>query len=225
MIIGSETLQILKNFSLINSNMLFREGSTLSTINAESSILARASISEHIDRQFAIYDLNSLLQLLTFSNILSVLTEPDSLIIKTEVGEFQYFYCDPSLLKNTPPDESKEISGDPIFEFSVNAQDIQTISKTISILNAPSLLFSGDSSDGEVRLTIGDKKNLTANNFQKSLGHCNKEFSMVMSAQNFLILPDQYRVSVMEQNFFLFESTGKSENKSLRYWIAAERGE
>ena len=63
--ISNDTLSVLKNFAGVNTNILIREGNVLSTISAGKNIFARATVAERFDREFAIYDLNSLLGLLT----------------------------------------------------------------------------------------------------------------------------------------------------------------
>ena len=59
--ISNETLSILKNFASINTNIIFKPGTTIATIANTSNIFAKATIKEDIPNQFAIYDLNSLL--------------------------------------------------------------------------------------------------------------------------------------------------------------------
>ena len=55
--VSDQTLEVLKNFSEINTNILVKPGSELSTISTAKNILAKATITESFERQFAIYDL------------------------------------------------------------------------------------------------------------------------------------------------------------------------
>ena len=59
--IGSETIALLKNFASINTNIVFKVGDAVSTISNAKNIFAKAVIKETIPKEFAIYDLNSLL--------------------------------------------------------------------------------------------------------------------------------------------------------------------
>ena len=63
--ISKQTLEVLKNFATINTNILVREGNNLSTISTGKNIFAKAEVKESFPKEFAIYDLNSLLSLLT----------------------------------------------------------------------------------------------------------------------------------------------------------------
>ena len=63
--ISKETIDILKNFAGVNSNILIRKGKTLATISTAKNIFAKADVAEDFPEEVAIYDLNSLLALLT----------------------------------------------------------------------------------------------------------------------------------------------------------------
>jgi hypothetical protein len=59
--ISKRTLDILKNFSTINSGILVNEGNVLTTLSSTKNILAEAHVDETFPRQFAIWDLNKFL--------------------------------------------------------------------------------------------------------------------------------------------------------------------
>ena len=58
MTLETRTMQILKNFAMINPSMLFREGTVQSTIAPQKTILARTTVKESIPKEFAIFDLS-----------------------------------------------------------------------------------------------------------------------------------------------------------------------
>ena len=55
----------MKNFSEINENLLIKPGNKLKTISVMKNTLAEASVEETFDKEFAIYDLNSFLSVLS----------------------------------------------------------------------------------------------------------------------------------------------------------------
>ena len=59
--LNENTKDILKNFSEINTNILIKEGTELSTISTMRNIFAKATISESFEKEFGIYDLNEFL--------------------------------------------------------------------------------------------------------------------------------------------------------------------
>ena len=59
--LNQNTQDILKNFSLINTNILIKEGTELSTISTMRNIFAKATITESFEKEFGVYDLNEFL--------------------------------------------------------------------------------------------------------------------------------------------------------------------
>ena len=54
---SNETIQFLKNFAAINSNILIRKGQTLSTISTAKNIFARVTVTEDFPAGTFVYDL------------------------------------------------------------------------------------------------------------------------------------------------------------------------
>ena len=67
----NETINVLKNFSTINQNLVIKEGSSISTMSAMKNIIAKATVEEKFEKEFAIYDLNE------FLSALSLFTNPN----------------------------------------------------------------------------------------------------------------------------------------------------
>ena len=59
--LSQETLGVLKNFASLNSNILVRPGSTLSTVTPVKNVMAEATVEETFDTEFGIWDLNKFL--------------------------------------------------------------------------------------------------------------------------------------------------------------------
>ena len=56
--LNQNTIETLKNFAGINTNILIKEGDELSTISTMRNIFAKAKISDKFTNEFGIYDLN-----------------------------------------------------------------------------------------------------------------------------------------------------------------------
>ena len=52
--LSESTIDVLKNFSAINPNMLFKPGTSVSTISEAKNIMASATITEEIPQSFEI---------------------------------------------------------------------------------------------------------------------------------------------------------------------------
>jgi hypothetical protein len=211
--ISNETIQLLKNFAAVNSNILIRKGKTLSTISTAKNIFAKATVAEDFPVEVAVYDLNSLLALLTLMENQDVEFGEKSLTISKNNGKFEYFYSNANVIV-AAPDKSIEI--DNHFQFQLSSEDVNMIMKAANITAAPTI--SVTSKDGSVVLTIGDKKNDTANTYKKTIGASDESFECHMSVDNFKIVPDAYTVTVSKKKLFHFQHA----TKALEYFIAME---
>ena len=208
------TLDILKNFATINTNILVREGNTLSTISTGKNIFAKADVKETFPKEFAIYDLNSLLSLLTLMDDTDVEFGDESLKVTKGSSVFEYFYADPNIIV-TAPDKSIEV--DQFFQFDLTKDDIDMIMKAAAITAAPMLSIVG--SGGEVIVTVGDPSTPKSNSFRQVIGSTDKEFDARLAVENFKVIPASYSVTLSQKKFMFLESS-KSE---LKYWLALER--
>lgn len=87
---SKETLALLKNFASINTNIVFKQGDTVSTISNLKNIFAKATIKESIPNEFAIYDLNSLLAMLTLIENQDVEFGDKCLTVTSSSGRFSF---------------------------------------------------------------------------------------------------------------------------------------
>jgi len=221
--LSQNTLSLLQSFATINANLLVKPGNKLITRNASGGAQARAVVEETFPVQFAIYDLNQLLGLLSISGDPDVTFGEKSLIIKSpNGGELEYYYADPSLV-TSPPDNELQIES--TFTFTIPATDISIVQKTSNLVSATTLTFVCDG--GDVTMKINDPKNTTSNTYRKVVGTCDKSFAMKMSADTFRsIVPDSYEVQVgiaigrggARVPVFTFNST----SRKLTYLIAAD---
>ena len=58
---SNETVNILKNFSMINPSIAFKKGNALATMSPQKSIMARAMLDDEFPSNGAIYDLSRFL--------------------------------------------------------------------------------------------------------------------------------------------------------------------
>ena len=122
--ISKETLDVLKNFSAINPNLVIEQGNKLSTIAEAKNIMASCEVAETFDKDIGIYDLNE------FLSALSLIEDPEfvfgdtSVSIKSALTSLTYRYADKSILTspergvNMPEAEvTVELSAEVIIKF------------------------------------------------------------------------------------------------------------
>jgi hypothetical protein len=219
--LSSKTIGLLQSFSQISSNLLVKPGSKIATRNTVNSIQARANVEETFPRQFAIYDLNQLLSLVSVSQNPEIEFGEKSLTIRSDNGgEIEYFYADESLV--TAPSENAPTLED-IYTFKMTSGEINTIIKTASIVSATMLNIVADK--GKVTLSINDPKNSTSHSYKKSLDASDATFNVKMTIDSFKVVPDDYNVRIAHAVaksgkvlVFFFECL----NRDLTYLIAAD---
>jgi hypothetical protein len=211
--ISKPTLEVLKNFATINTNILVREGNTLATISNGKNIFSRATVSESFDKEFAIYDLNSLLGLLTFTENPDLDLGDESLKINSSGAEFEYYYADPSIIVAAP---DKTIEVDNFYEFSLSKDEVTNISRAASVISAPVMSVVGR--DGKVTLSVGDPSTPRSNTFRQVIGETDKEFDCRLAVENFKVIADSYKIVLSQKKFMFLEN----EAGTLKYWLALE---
>jgi hypothetical protein len=136
-----------------------------------------------------------------------------SLNISKDNGKFEYFYSSPTVIV-AAPDKSIEI--DNHYQFKLSSEDVNMIMKAAAITSSPTITISSKGDD--VSLTIGDKKNDTANTYKKVIGKSEHSFDCHMAVENFKIFPDAYTVTISKKKAFHFQHA----TKAIEYFIAME---
>ena len=213
--LSDSTLSLLKNFSTINTSILFKQGNKLRTMSVMKNILAEATIAEEFPKDFGIYDLNQFLNGLGLHNNPELDFENDNhVIIKEGRSRSKYFFADPSVII-TPPEKSIELpSEDVTFELSTDQLD--KLLKAAAIYQLPDLCAVGE--NGVVKLVVRDKKNETSNTYAVNVGETDAIFSFNFKVENIKILPGTYDVFVSHKLLSRFTA----KNHDLLYYIALE---
>ena len=211
--LSNGTINVLKNFSTINQNLVIKEGSDISTMSAMKNIVAKAKVEEDFIKEFAIYDLNE------FLSALSLFEKPDldfqdDYVVITEEGSaksLKYWYSDPSVVTTPTRDitmPSKELQ----FDFS--SDSLAEITKAASVIGAPDMVLE----KGKLRVT--DKKNITANDYATELDvpDSDVDYKFWFKVENLKLLPGSYNVEVSSKNISRFSNS----NVDIEYFIALE---
>ena len=213
--LSDSTLSLLKNFSTINQSILFKQGTRLRTISVMKNILAEATITEELPKDFGIYDLNQ------FLNGLSLHQSPELdfvndgyVVIKEGRSRSKYFFADPSVII-TPPEKSIELPSEDVT-FDLSTDQLDKLLKAAAIYQLPDLAVVGK--DGVVKVVVRDKKNDTSNDFAITVGETDATFSFNFKVENIKILPGTYSVVVSQKLLSRFTN----KNQDLVYYIALE---
>jgi len=213
--LSDSTLSLLKNFSTINQSILFKQGTKLRTISVMKNILAEATISEELPKDFGIYDLGQFLNGLSLHNNPDLDFQEDNyVVIKEGRSRSKYFFADPQVIV-TPPEREMNLPSEDV-SFDLSTDQLDKLLKAAAIYQLPDLAVVG--ANGVVKIVVRDKKNDTSNDFAITVGETDKQFSFNFKVENIKILPGNYEVVVSSKLLSRF----RSKNQDLTYFIALE---
>jgi hypothetical protein len=97
--LSKRTLDILKNFSTINTGLIVNQGSVLNTLSPSKNILAEARVDEVFTKSFAIWDLNKFLGTASLFKDPELTFAGDVVTIKEGKNQIVYKAAEESTLK------------------------------------------------------------------------------------------------------------------------------
>ena len=209
--LSEQTVSLLKNFASINQNIQFKTGNKLQTISAQKNILVDAEIPESFPSDFAIYDLNKML------GVMSLFQDPDLEIGEKTMnigGKVDYMFADPSMIV-TPP-EKELVFPEPEVKFKMTNVDFSQTFKAAAMLGLPHVCVTGDASI--IRLEATDVNNSSSDEFKTEVGTTGETFRMVFKIENLKLFAGDYDVEITSKGISKFSHT----STNLQYFIATE---
>lgn len=213
--ISSDTINILKNFSGINANLVFKPGKELKTLSEAKTIMASASILEDFPVEFGVYDLNEFLSLHSLMDDPELDFSDKYLTMSDGSQKIKYFYSEIDIL--TQPTKDINMPECEVV-LDISASNLDKIRKAAAVLGHSELSFS--SQGGEVVASVFNEKDSTANTFDINLGTTSTEtFNYVFSISNLKMLQGDYKVSISSKLI----SNWRNTDNPLDYFIALEK--
>ena len=210
--ISKETINVLKNYASINSNLLLSPGNRLKTTSTNKTIASSVTVAEEFPVEFGIYDLNAFLGALSLFENPELDFEEKFVTIKEKNNKIKYFAAESSILV-TPKKDIVFPAADIHFDLSESL--FTTIQRTSGVLKASDFSIIGNGTD--LILTVGDKKNATSNSYETIVGETDKTFRANIKIENLKMLHANYRVTI-HSKIARFESTVGD----LVYYVAVE---
>ena len=165
--LSESTLQVLRNFSGINQNILIKTGSNIKTISEARNVVATADVTESFEKDFGIYDLNEFLNVLSLVDQPKLDMEEKWCTVKDATGrsKVKYFFTDPDML--TAPTDKMIENASNMSEFALSfTLDNDTLSKVKRAAGALShSSMKIEWIDNSIQLTVFDTENPTSNTF------------------------------------------------------------
>ena len=207
--LSNDTLEVLKNFSAINQNILIKEGNTVKTMSTMKNILATAEVNESFPRDFGVYDLNEFLGVMSLTKDPEVSYQDSHMVINGGGSKIKYMYSDPSILV-TPPETFN--APETNINIKVTKENMAALTKASAVMMLPDLVIDQNG------MKVSDLKNVTSNEFALDLDYEGDAFSVNFKIENIKVIPGDYDVSISTTALVSNWKSGVVD-----YWIALEQ--
>ena len=218
-ILSKKTLDVLKNFSTINSSIVFRKGSTVRTISNAENILAKFTGEEVFPVDFAIYDLSQFLSGISlFSDPQLEFDNENFVSIRGGRQSAKYFFSDPEITLKSAPEKNVRFPGSDL-QFNLTGEDLLALQKASAVYSLPDLTFQSIEGHDEIKLILRDKENDTSNTYDITVaGSSTGTYTLDLKIENIRLLPGDYTVKVSQHLI----SEWTNVNTDLTYYIGLE---
>lgn len=216
--ISNDTLEVLKNYASINSNILVKPGQKLSTITPVKNVLSECEVAETFETEFGIWDLNKFLGTVSLFKDPEFTFDDKYVTIKSASNKssVKFYYSEPSLL--TVPPEKKIVMPSVVSECDITQSQFAEVLRAASILQLEDIAIRNDGNT--IELVALDKKNRTLNNYSVVLmeSDVDRKYTIYFRTENMKMLAGDYTVELTEKIVAKFSH----HSRPLCYWVASE---
>ena len=217
--LSDRTLNVLKNFSGINQNLIIRSGNTIRTISEARNVLGTAIVDEQFPQDFGIYDLNEFIGVLGLVDTPRLKFKDEYVTVGDSVGrsKVKYFFSAEDTLTTSKKDITMP---DPDVSFVLTNDMLNKLKRAASTLGHNEVSITGK--DGVLSLSVVDSQNSTSNTFSIDVDgefKADVNFNFIISIGNLKILPGDYEVQISSKLITQF----KNKEVNVTYWIALEK--
>lgn len=217
--LNEKTLNVLKNFSGINQNLLIQEGNTIKTISEARNVVATAVVEEQFPQKFGIYDLNEFIGVLGLVNEPNLKFAEESVTVSDSTGrsKVKYFFSPEETLTSPTKDVNMP---EPDVSFMLDNETLNKLKRAASTLGHSNVSIT-PSGGGILSLSVVDNENSTSNTYSIDIDgeYTSSDFNFIISIANLKILPGDYEVKLSRKLITEF----KHKELNVRYWIAVEK--
>jgi hypothetical protein len=153
--LSENTLQVLKNFSGINQNILIRSGNTIKTISEARNVLSTAIVDESFPQDFGVYDLNEFIGVLGLVDTPRLKFEDEYVIIGDSTGrsKVKYFFSSEETLTSPQKDITMPEAD---VKFVLTNDTFNKLKRAASTLGHSEVSITGK--DGVLSLSVVDSR-------------------------------------------------------------------
>jgi hypothetical protein len=217
--LSKRTIDILKNYFLINQSIVVSPGNHLATVAIARNLMGECTVEETFPTEFAIYNLNE------FLSAVSLFENPDLdfqekfVLIREEGatrGGLKYFYANKALI--VYPTKSIKMPDEIDVKFTLTESNFIKLTRAAGVLGVNDVAIVGD--EEGISLIVQDKKNDSSNDFEIQVSDkaVEKPFKFYLKQENLKFMPTDYAVMVSAKGIASFTSA----DGMMKYAVALE---
>lgn len=215
--LSSTTIDILKNYSMINPSLLIKPGNQLRTMTPQRTILADAVVEEEFPQTVRIYNLSALL------SIMSLFKEPDfdfqeKLVTISEGNRKTDFYYAEEGMIVEPREDAIEL-GDATVEVVVPWSDLSSVIKAAGAFQFQTIALIGEEGKVFLRAIDPERKNRATDTFGVEVGHTNDTFQQVIDIETLKLMQGDYTIRLSPRGLASFT------NDNMVYFVPIKANE
>jgi len=215
--LSTETLNVLKSFTAINSGIEIKKTKELNTISPSRAVLAKVVVKDTFTDAFCVEDLNEFLSVHSlFDNNAELIFDEHHINFKLGKKKIKFRKTDKSHIV-TPP-EKINFPTDKDVEFVLKAEDYDWILKTSRVLSSKHIAVQSDGEKVEIVTYYAELDTAHENSTELDIKGNGKKYKIVYSVDNFKLIPGEYTVSINFKGVTHF----KNNKEDIQYWIAQE---
>jgi hypothetical protein len=219
--LSTNTVNVLKNFSVINEGIFIKKGNVIETISKQKNILARAELSDNFDQEFGIYDLNNFLGVLSLQKDSTELEFDDkNILIKAFAGKSQIKYRKAAKEMILVPPDKKVNMTNPEISFTLSAEEIAWVTRVANQLSSPNIAFVSDGTKVEIQSYDAKDDSAHVNTTEIGTNSTGKNYRMIFATENLKFIEGSYDVKISAKGVAHFKNTVTP----VEYWVMAESG-
>lgn len=213
---SDETIQVLRNFSAINPDLLFKPGNRLRTVSQQPGIYAEATIKEEIPKEFGIYKMKRFLDAMGLIDDPELVFGDNDVKMTGQKNSIAFTYASPDIIIS-PPDREINLPPEDIT-FVVKLDDLNRVLKAAVAMELPDISFAVN--DGTLSIIARDKKSKSSDSFRHDISEIESpDFTLDFKAEKLKLFPGDYTVSVFASGK---AKAAKFTGEKITYVIAAE---
>lgn len=212
---SDDTIQVLKNFSTINPDLLFKPGNRLRTVSQQPGIYAEAYITEDIPTQFGIYRMKR------FLDAMGLIDDPELEFGENEVkmvgnkNSISFTYANPDIIIS-PPDQEINLPKEDLV-IDVKLDDLNRIMRASAAMELPDITFKA--ANGKLKLIAHDNKSKSSDSFSHDLCDVEDQFTLDFKADKLKLFASDYQVSLFVNGK---AKAARFKGDKITYVVAAE---